>query len=144
MLILSAGYISGPYAQRNATMDVYRWKVAAESDVERVLAVIWPWLGIVKRTQAQRVLDTLHSQRPLARGNPAWGNRKTHCTRGHAYATARIRPYIGRGLGQQPRDSEQCLVCLREYARAQRERRKSAADNDRRSVSEPAALYLLK
>jgi hypothetical protein len=144
MMILGAGYISGPYAQRDATMDVYRWKVAALSDVERVLGVIWPWLGDVKRAQAQHVLDVLRSQLKLPRGNPAWGNRKTHCINGHEYATARVRAYVSRGKGQQPRDSKQCLVCLRDYARAQREKRQAAIDDDRRSFSEPVAAYLLK
>lgn len=143
-VIVGAGYISGPYPQRNATMDVYRWKVAARSDVERVIAEVWPWLGEVKRAQAQRVLDVLRSQASLLRGNPAWGNRKTHCINGHEYATARIRPYVGRGRGEQRRDNKQCLVCLRDYARMQREKKKSAADDDRRSISEPAGVYLLK
>ncbi|MGH2490676.1 MAG: hypothetical protein ACRDF9_04135 [Candidatus Limnocylindria bacterium] len=143
-VVVGGGYISGPYPQRNATMDVYRWKVAALSDVERVIAELWPWLGEVKRAQAQRMLDVLCAQAALPRGNPAWGNRKTHCVNGHEYATARIRPYVGRGVGEQRRDSKQCLVCLRDYARKQREKKKSAADDDRRSLSERAGVYLLK
>src|SRR5688572_7011226 len=141
---VGGGYISGPYPQRNATMDVYRWKVAALSDVYRVLAELWPWLGVVKRTQAQQMLDVLRSKTALPRGNPAWGNRKTHCVNGHEYATARVRPYVGRGKGEQRRD-QQCLACLRDYARMRREKGKSAADDNRRSISEHAgADYLLK
>lgn len=135
--VVGAGYISGPYPQRNTTMDVYRWKVAALSDVERVIAEMWPWLSTVKRTQAQQMLDVLRSQTALPRGNPAWGSRKTHCIHGHEYATARIRPYVGRGKDQQRRDNQQCLVCLRDYAKSQREKRRSAADGARRSVSRP-------
>jgi hypothetical protein len=142
--IVGAGHISGPYPQRNATMDVYRWKAAALADVERVIAELWPWLGDVKRTQAQRVLDVLHSQPALLRGNPAWGNRKTHCVNGHEYATARVRPFVARGVGTVRRDNQQCLTCLREYARKQREQKRSAADDDRRSLSEAALPYLLK
>ena len=141
---VGAGYISGPYPQRNATMDVYRWKVAALSDLEHVIAEIWPWLGTVKRTQAQQTLDVLRSQTTLPRGNPAWGSRKTHCINGHEYASARMRPYVSRGKGEQRRDNQQCLVCLRDHARSQREKKKSAADDDRRSVSERATAYLLK
>jgi hypothetical protein len=126
-------------------MDVYRWKVAALSDVDRVLAELWPWLGVVKRTQAQHMLDVLRSQTALPRGNPAWGNRKTHCVNGHEYATARVRPYVGRGKGEQRRDNQQCLACLRDYARMRREKGKSTADDNRRSISEHAgAYYLLK
>jgi len=144
MAIVNAGHISGPYEQRNATMDVYRWKAAALKDVESVLAVIWPWLGEVKRAQAARMLDVLHAQAELPRGNPAWGNRKTHCVNGHEYATARVRPYIARGGGVQRRDNQACLVCLRDYARKQRQRERSAVDDERRSISEPILNYLLK
>jgi hypothetical protein len=143
-LVVGVGHISGPYPQRNATMDVYRWKGAALDDVERVIAELWPWLGEVKRAQAQRVLDVLHSQPELPRGNPAWGNRKTHCVNGHEYATARLRPYASHGVGTPRRENQQCLVCLRDYARKQRDKRKSAADDDRRSISECAHSYLLK
>jgi hypothetical protein len=125
-VVIGAGYISGPYRQRNATMDVYRWKAAAFVDVERVIADLWPWLGDVKRAQAQRVLDVLHSQPELPRGNPAWGNRKTHCVNGHEYATARLRPYVSRGVGNPRRDNHQCLACLRDYAQKQRDKKKSA------------------
>jgi hypothetical protein len=143
-VVVGAGHISGPYSQRNATMDVYRWKAAALGDVERVIAELWPWLGDVKRAQAQHVLDVLRSQSELPRGNPAWGNRKTHCVNGHEYATARLRPYVSRGVGTPRRDNQQCLVCLRDYAREQRDKKKSTADEDRRSISEYALNYLLK
>ena len=144
VVVAHAGHISGPYSQRNATMDVYRWKAAALKDVESVLAVIWPWLGEVKRAQAQRMLDVLRAQSPLPRGNPAWGNRKTHCINGHEYATARMRPYVSRGVGAQRRENQLCLACLRDYARAQREKKRSTADDDRRSISESVLVYLLK
>jgi hypothetical protein len=93
--------------------------------------------------QGQMMLDVMRSQPPLPRGNPAWGNRKTHCVNGHEYATARIRPFVGRGKNKERRDNKQCLVCLRDYARMQRAR-KSAADDDRRSISESVPGYLLK
>jgi len=124
LVIVRAGHIGGPYIQRNTTMDVYRWKAAARGDVERVVAELWPWLGCVKRQQAQRMLDVLRAQPDLPRGNPAWGNNKTHCVKGHEYATARIRPYSARGVGKPRRDNQQCLVCLRDYARNQRRQSK--------------------
>jgi hypothetical protein len=143
-VVTGAGHISGPYPQRNATMDVFRWKAAALADIERVTAQLWPWLGEVKRTQAQQVLGVLHSQLELPRGNPAWGNRKTHCVNGHEYAMSRLRPYVSRGVGTPRRENQQCLVCLRDYARKQRERKRPAVDDDRRSISEPLLAYLLK
>ncbi len=142
--IAGAGCISGPYTQRNSTMDVYRWKAAARGDVEQVLTQLWPYLGSVKRAQAQRLLDTLAGQPDLPRGNPAWGNDKAVCVNGHEYATARMRPFVPRKGGKEPRVNSSCLVCLREYARRKREAKRSAADDDRRSISEPIGIYLLK
>jgi hypothetical protein len=105
-------------------MDVYRWKANARTEIEMTIAQLWPWLGLVKRAQAQAMLDVQCAQPALPRGRPDWGNRKTHCINGHEYATARLRPYISRGKGVPRRDSAQCLVCVREQARARREARK--------------------
>ena len=41
--VVEAGYIAGPFVQRSATKDVYRWKAGARSDVEKVVAGLWPW-----------------------------------------------------------------------------------------------------
>jgi hypothetical protein len=143
--VMSAGHINGPYEQRGATMDVYRWKANARADIDSAIEHLWPWLGPVKRTQAQRVLDVLHAQPELPRGRVEWGSHKTHCIRGHEYASARRRPYVSRGKGTPRRDSQQCLVCVREQARARRvAKRRSAADDDGRSIREPSLSYLLK
>jgi hypothetical protein len=115
--IVGCGRIYGPYTQEGATLPVFRWKAAALSDVEYSLYVLAPWIGSVKREQARRVSRVLVEQGRLPRGNIAWGNRKTHCVNGHEYATARVRPYVRRRGGTQRRDSAQCLVCLRDYAR---------------------------
>jgi hypothetical protein len=100
-------------------------------------------MGDRKKQQAQVVLDVLRSQAPLARGNPSWGNNKSHCLNGHEYATARMRPYVSRGVGAERRDNQRCLVCLRDYARNQRKKKRSA-DDDHQSIGEPAPIYLLK
>jgi hypothetical protein len=144
--ITHLGHINGPYTQEGATMDVYRWKATAQAEPPEVIAQIRPWFSSVKREQADAVLAVLASQAPLPRGRPEWGNRKTHCIHGHEYGSARLRPYRARSAqGEQPRDSEQCLVCAREQARMRREQKKRpAADDDRRSTSETALRYLLK
>ena len=139
--IVGLGAISGPYAQRNATMDVYRWKASARTDAERVLAGLWPFIGSVKRQQAQRLLDTLAAQPVLPRGNPAWGNNKTHCVNGHEYASMRIRPFKSRNGGAQPRANSQCLGCLREYAQKKRLEKKGSSVEDTGSVSDVLVEY---
>jgi hypothetical protein len=118
--VLGLGRIYGPYAQEGATMPVFRWKAAAHHDVEHSLYLLSPWIGRVKREQARRVARVLLEQGSLPRGNPAWGNRKTHCVKGHEYATARVRPYVSRGRGIPPRENHHCLACLRDYASERR------------------------
>jgi hypothetical protein len=130
--IIGCGRIYGPYTQEEATLPVFRWKVYAQSDVENSLYLLAPWIGPVKRDQARRVLRVLVEQGRLPRGNPAWGNRKTHCVNGHEYATARLRPYVSRGRAIPQRENHNCLVCLRDYAREQRRIKRSAANPDRR------------
>lgn len=125
--VVGAGHIDGPIDQPEPWRPVYRWKSGALTDVRLVLDAIWPWLGPVKRSQARTMLDVLDAQPSLPRGNPAWGNRKTHCLRGHEYASARIRPFVPRRGGSQRRDSEQCLVCVRDYAREQYRRKKQSS-----------------
>jgi hypothetical protein len=129
--IIGGGRIYGPYAQEGATLPVFRWKAAALAEVEHSLYLLAPWIGDVKRDQARRVSRVLVEQGRLPRGNPAWGNRKTHCVHGHEYATARLRPYVARGRGIQSRENHSCLVCLRDYARAQRRRNKLGTDHGR-------------
>lgn len=126
--VVGCGRIYGPYEQDGATLPVFRWKAAALTDVEYCLSVLAPWIGPVKRDQSRRVSRILVEQGRLLRGNPAWGNRKTHCVKGHEYATARLRPYVSRGRGSPPRENHSCLVCLRDYAREQRRKNRTIAD----------------
>jgi hypothetical protein len=143
--IVGRGHIDGPYTQEGATLPVYRWKTGAITDVEQTIYLLSPWIGPVKRDQARRVSQVLVEQGRLPRGNVAWGNRKTHCIRGHEYAMARIRPFVPRSGGTQPRENQHCLVCLRDYAREQRQRNKTIGGyDDRRSISDRAQIYLLK
>ena len=122
--VLGRGRIYGPYEQEGATLPVYRWKAAALDDVTFTLYLLAPWVGRVKREQARSVLRVLAEQGRLPRGNPAWGNRKTHCVNGHEYSTARLRPFASRRGGQERRDSSQCLVCVRDAARRRYRRRR--------------------
>jgi len=114
------GHMYGPMFQEGATEPIWRWKSSRLIDVRAVVELLDPWLGEVKRDQATRVISIVAGQATLPRGNPAWGSHKTHCVHGHAYDTARVRPYCGRGVGIQRRANKQCLACSREQARARR------------------------
>jgi hypothetical protein len=143
--IVQVGRLYGPYTQSGADLDVYRWNASALRDVEKTIGLLSPWLGSVKHAQAAAVLAVTSSQPTLPRGRVEWGSHKTRCIRGHEYATARVRPFVSRGGGRERRDSQQCLQCAREQARARRAlKRRLAADDDRQSISEPAMRYLLK
>lgn len=123
--VVRVGRVYGPMEQEGASGHVYRWKTGARLAIESAIALLWPWLGAVKRAQAKAVLSVLRAQPKLPRGNPAWGSYKTHCVRGHEYATARIRPYGSRRGGAQRRDSKQCLACAREQAKARAAERRA-------------------
>lgn len=127
--VTSLGFAKGPYPAPPGHDPVYRWKLYRGPDIELMIERLWPWLGAVKREQADRAIRVTRAQLPLPRGNPAWGNRKTHCINGHEYASARVRPFRGRGKNTEPpRASKLCLACLRAHARRKRlERRGRAA-----------------
>lgn len=130
--VAGSGYWYGPFHQVDSRLPVYRWKLFREDEIKALLELIWPWLGPTKRSQAMRVLLTLTTQPELAHGNPAWGSHKTHCIRGHEYASARVRPFRSRGKHAEPqRASHQCLVCCRENARAKRAEKRKDSDSSR-------------
>lgn len=125
MYVAGIGKIYGPYPAPPGHAPVYRWKAHQAGQIIAMINALDPWLGSVKRDQAARAIGVVAAQSPLPRGNPAWGNRKTYCVRGHEYATARIRAFRGRGRNiEAPRESKQCLACVREYARSQRLRQR--------------------
>lgn len=128
--IFAIGKIYGPYPGSEGHAPVYRWKCHRRDQIEAMIAALGTELGRVKRAQAAQALGVVAAQLPLPRGNPAWGNRKTHCIRGHEYATARMRPFKGRGKNERaPRESHHCLVCLRQHAERKRRER---GQNERR------------
>jgi hypothetical protein len=142
--IVNAGKIYGPYSQSGAGGAVYRWKCHTLAEFVAVRTRLAPWLSVVKTAQIQGVLSVLLAQPRLPRGNPTWGRDKTHCINGHAYAGARIRPYVARKPDGRHRSGRGCLECLREYARKRRQKKRPTIDDDRRSLSERGQRYLLK
>ena len=133
--VVGQGQIYGPYGRDGTNQPAYRWRVQQADEVRRVVHLLVPWLGRVKRTQAFGAFNVVDTQPSLFRGRVDWGSHKTHCVHGHEYATARIRPYASRGLGVPRRPSKQCLTCTREQARVRTQARStiggpSAADHD--------------
>lgn len=120
-----SGFFYGPYRQKEPWAPVYRWKLFRLAEIRGLVDLLRPWLSSIKLEQAERVFSIVAAQPALPRGNPAWGSHKTHCGRGHEYATARVRPFRGRGKNMEaPRASHQCLRCVREDAEMRRLARK--------------------
>ncbi|MDE3112897.1 MAG: hypothetical protein KGN00_12265 [Chloroflexota bacterium] len=119
--ITRIGKIYGPYPGQKDHDPVYRWKAHRRVQIETMISDLSAYLGPVKREQAVHAISLVAAQDPLTRGNPAWGSHKTHCVHGHEYATARLRPFKGRGKNDEPqRLSKQCLACVREQATQKR------------------------
>jgi hypothetical protein len=142
---IALGRVNGPYEQDGANELVYRWRIHTVDDVRRMLHVLLPWLGEVKRRQALRAIAVVDGQPVLHRGRVEWGSHKAACIHGHEYAIARLRPYVSRSpTGRQRRPSQQCLVCVREQARARRLAMKTkigglpAADHDASETGDAA------
>ena len=121
------GAISGIRIDRPDRKPYRRWRVVTAVKAQLALHLLWPFIGQVKRIQARRVMQTIHGQRDLPRGNPAFGVAGArYCLRGHDKWNARIRPFKGRGRNDQDplNHLRQCLVCAREDARARRNKKR--------------------
>lgn len=78
------GFISGLRPAKGSRKPYRRWRLCALSDVQLGLHLLWPFIGRVKRAQAEIVLQTVHSQPDLPRGNPTFGVAGArYCLRGH-------------------------------------------------------------
>jgi hypothetical protein len=121
------GTISGVRRPKPPWKPYRRWRVYTIQKVLRALHMLWPFIGEVKRSQAQRVTQIVLSQPALVRGNPMFGTAGArYCLRGHDKWNARIRPFKGRGKNDDdPRiHLRQCMTCVRDAARSKRKRRR--------------------
>lgn len=121
------GTISGVRRPGRNRTPYRRWRVCAADAVQLGLHLRWPFIGEVKRSQAQMVMQVVHSQPNLPRGNPAFGAAGArYCLNGHDKWNARVRPFKGRGKNDEDPNIHlrQCLACVRIAARARTARRR--------------------
>jgi hypothetical protein len=126
------GTISGVRPGKGNWRPYRRWRVCPTAHVQLSLHLLWPFIGEVKRSQARAVMQVIHSQTDLPRGNPAFGVAGArYCLNGHDKWNARMRPFKGRGRNEEDPNLHlrQCLECVRIDARARRARR---GNKDRR------------
>ena len=117
------GTISGVRPGKGNWKPHRRWRVCSLVAVQLGLHLLWPFIGEVKRSQAQLVMQVIHSQPDLPRGNPAFGVAGArYCLHGHDTWNARVRPFKGRGKNNEDPNLHlrQCLECVRIDARARR------------------------
>jgi hypothetical protein len=145
--LAGVGYLNGPYGGNERWEPVYRWKAHRLIDVERVARLISPWLGTVKRMQALNVITVVSAQAALPRGNPAWGSHKTHCIRGHEYASIRIHIVPGRSAQVHVDHRSSALPACANTPVISGLRGRPAGPTDREPSRGPwngSCLYLLK
>jgi hypothetical protein len=119
------GSISGERPGKGKHRPYRRWRAFTHADVLLGLHMVWPFIGEVKRSQARAVVQIIHSQPDLPRGNPAFGVAGArYCLNGHDKWNARVRPFKGRGKNREDPNLHlrQCLECVRIDARARRAR----------------------
>jgi hypothetical protein len=122
---LNVGRISGVQRPKPPRRPYRRLRVYTPEKVQLALHQLWPFIGTVKRAQARRVMQVIHSQPDLPRGNPAFGVAGArYCLRGHDKWNARLKPYKARGKDRGSQELRQCLTCVREDARARYAARK--------------------
>jgi hypothetical protein len=121
------GTISGVRKSKPPWKPYRRWRVFTVDKVFRALHMLWPFIGEVKREQARRAMQIVLGQPDLVRGNPAFGVAGArYCLRGHDKWNARVRPFKGRGRNEEDpmNHLRQCLACVREDARARRNKKR--------------------
>ena len=64
--ILPGGHIHGPYLAPNRQNPVWAFQISTFEKVQPAVAILWPWLGPVKRIQAKKALLNIQKyyQRP--------------------------------------------------------------------------------
>jgi hypothetical protein len=132
------GTISGERRGKTNRKPYRRWRVFTPAAVQLGLHLLWPFIGRVKRSQARLVMEAIHSQPDLLRGNPAFGVAGArYCLNGHDKWSARVRPFRGRGKNQEDprRHLRQCLACTRIAARARTARRRNKDRRQKRRRS---------
>ena len=121
------GTISGVRTPKPPRTPYRRWRVFTIEKVFLALHMLWPFIGTVKRKQARHAMQVVLAQPDLVHGNPAFGVAGARfCLRGHDKWNARVRPFKGRGKNDEDpmNHLRQCLTCVREDAKARRNKKR--------------------
>lgn len=98
------GFVDGPKF-RPGRKPVWKFRAAGFELTQAIVAMLWPWLGTVKRAQAKRVLTEFRSIPAVQRRPGIWygPGLKSTCVRGHDYSDSFV----------DKRGVRNCRVCWR-------------------------------
>lgn len=123
--LMGVGHITGP-KQVEGKEPAYNWYVCARPVIAQCMNLIWPWLGVDKRSQYLQGLALISALPPPHRiGRLGW--RKERCVRGHDYS--RVYEWDGVRNGH-PFHGRLCLQCVRERRAARRRAATLAQSNN--------------
>ena len=61
LAVVGIGRIKGPYTQKGSThCPMFQWVAYTFEEVQAVIAMLWNWLGPIKREQARNALSRYH------------------------------------------------------------------------------------
>ena len=96
--------------------DQFVWQCTRAADIDKVVTLLWPFLGDLKREQIVACRLKVASSRPAINRN----RDKTHCPRGHALTGENLllrRPVRGPNSGLMLRECRECSNALRRLRR---------------------------
>jgi hypothetical protein len=99
---------------------LYRWNTSGPL-AQAVVALLWTWLGPVKRDQARVAAMRWHADRRGRRFGYGASKDRTHCPQGHPYDEANTLRYVHDG-----RTDRKCRTCARDRDRDYYRRTKSS------------------
>lgn len=122
--VLGIGTLQGPYKTASMGNSRPRWQYTATgADAQAVIAMLWPWLGTVKREQARERLVN-GTFRVVWRGDPKTTDHLRVCKRGHTFLNNRTK-------------AGACRECMRMFDRARADMRNAARKVERAANPKP-------
>jgi hypothetical protein len=92
------GNVNGPYSATKSRKLHYRYAAASFEHVQAITAMLWLWLGPVKRAQAEGVLRLARERKPLRNAD----GRLLTCKNGHPRTDEHTKVRMGSDGKPQP------------------------------------------
>jgi hypothetical protein len=110
--IIGRGCLNGPYFRKNFKPN-FIWGMSGYENCQYTIAILWEWLGVRRREQAQTMLGRYLELRP----HPPHRGTETHCVKGHE---RKSNTYFY--IKKDGKVASYCIPCNQESGRRYRER----------------------